>query len=77
MNILTVYTLNSHLLTLKAHNHKMDVLLLSTKVFEASKTNSVDPDQTAPYLGPQCLPLCLCKIDIFRCSYFAGVLRTK
>ena len=28
-------------------------------------------------LGPQCLPLCLCEIDIFRCSYFAGVLRTK
>ena len=27
-------------------------------------------------LGPQCLPLCLCKIDIFSCSDFAGVLRT-
>ena len=33
--ILTVYTLNSHLLTLKAHNHKMYVLS-STKLFEAS-----------------------------------------
>ena len=43
MKILTAYTLNSHLLTLKAHNHKM-----SSKIFEASYTNSVDPDQTAP-----------------------------
>ena len=50
--------MNSHLLILKAHNHKMYVLS-STKVFEATQTNSVDPDQTAPS-GPQCLPLCLC-----------------
>ena len=48
MKILTVYTLNSHLLTLKAHNHKMHVFLASTKIFEASQTNSVDPDQSAP-----------------------------
>ena len=48
MKILTVYTLNSHLLTLKAHNHKMYVFLLSAEIFEASKTNSVDPDQAAP-----------------------------
>ena len=48
MKILTVYTLNSHLLTLKAHNHKMYVYLSSTKIFEALSTNSVDPDQTAP-----------------------------
>ena len=48
MKIPTVYTLNSHLLTLKAHNHNMYVLS-STKIFEASQTNSVDPDQTAPY----------------------------
>ena len=47
MKILTVYTLNSHFLTLKAHNHKMYVLS-STKILEASQTNSVDPDQTAP-----------------------------
>ena len=32
---------------LKAHNHNM-YFLSSTKIFEASKTNSVDPDQTAP-----------------------------
>ena len=38
----------SDILTLKAHNHKMYVCLSSTKIFEASKTNSVNPDQTAP-----------------------------
>ena len=48
MKILTVHTLNSHLLTLKAHAHKMYVFLSSTKIFEAPYTNSVDPDQTAP-----------------------------
>ena len=36
MKILTIYTLNSYLLTLKAHNHKMYVFLSSTKIFEAS-----------------------------------------
>ena len=36
MKILTVYPLNSHLLTLKAHNHKMYFKLSSTKIFEAS-----------------------------------------
>ena len=35
MKILNVYTLNSHLLILKAHNHKMYVFLLSTRIFEA------------------------------------------
>ena len=35
------------LLTLKAHNHKM-YDLSSSKICEASKTNSADPDQTAP-----------------------------
>ena len=35
-------------LTLKAHNHKMYVFLLSTKIFEDSQTNNLDPDQTAP-----------------------------
>ena len=48
MKTLTVYTLNSHLLTLKAHNHKMYVFVPSTKLFEDSQINSVDPDQTAP-----------------------------
>ena len=48
MKILTVYTLNSHLLTLKVHNHKIYVFSLSTKIFEASSIKGVDPDQTAP-----------------------------
>ena len=43
MKILSVYTLNSHLLTLKVHNPKM-YFLSSTKICEASKTNSADPD---------------------------------
>ena len=53
MRILTVYTLNSHLLTLKEHNHKMYVFffLSSTKKFEASKKNSVDQYQTAPVVA--------------------------
>ena len=42
--ILTVYTLNSHLLTLKAHNHKMYVFCRPLNYL----INSVDPDQTAP-----------------------------
>ena len=46
-NRTNVYTRNSLLLTLKAHNHKM-YFLSSTKIFEASMTNNVDPDQTAP-----------------------------
>ena len=42
-------TLKSQLLILKAHNHKiMCFFFSSTKIFVAQKTNSVDPDQTAP-----------------------------
>ena len=44
MKVLAVYTLTSHELTLKAHITKSCMFLL----FEASLTNSVDPDQTAP-----------------------------
>ena len=36
-----------NLLSLKAHNHKC-MFLSSTKLFEASLINSVDPNQTAP-----------------------------
>ena len=50
MKILTVYTLNSHLLTLKDHITKSCMLLLSAEIFEASSTNSVDPDQAAPVI---------------------------
>ena len=56
MKILTVYTLSSHLLTLKVHYNKMYVFLSSTKIFEASLTNSVEQSD----LGPQCLSLYLC-----------------
>ena len=48
MKILTVYTLNSHLLTLKAHFTKRRMFLSSAEIFEASLTNCVDTDQTAP-----------------------------
>ena len=41
-----VYTLNSHLLTLKAHITKS--CILCRLILEASKTNSVDLDQTSP-----------------------------
>ena len=44
-------------------------------MFEASLTNSVDPDEIAPDLGQL---VCLYtyvnqKKDIFGCSYFAGI----
>ena len=48
MKILTVYTLNSHLFTIKAHNHKTVFFLSPTKIFEASQTKSVDPYQSVP-----------------------------
>ena len=51
MKILTVYTMNSRLLTLTAHIHKC-MFLSSTKIFEDSQTNSMYLDQT--------VPLCLC-----------------
>ena len=80
MTILTVWTLNSHFLTLIAHNHKMYVLS-STKIFEASQTNSVDPDRTAPVgavrSGSTMFASMLMLDRHFRCRYFAGVLRTK
>ena len=48
MKILTVYTLNSHLLTLKARDHKMYVFCRQLKYLKPHRENSVDPDQTAP-----------------------------
>ena len=42
------YTLNSHLLTLKAHITKSRMFLLTAEIFDASKTKRVGPDQTAP-----------------------------
>ena len=60
ITIMIVYTLNSHLLTLKAHIIKNRTFLSSAEMFEDSLTNNVDPDQTAPDLGPHCLHLYLC-----------------
>ena len=45
-NLDRIFTLNSHLLTLKAHNSKSRMPLSCAEIFEASLTNSVDPDQT-------------------------------
>ena len=55
-----LYTLNSHLLTLKAPITASHLLTLSAEnIFEASMTNSVDPDKTATasilILGPHCI----------------------
>ena len=54
MKIVTVYTLNSHLLILKEPTKTSPLLSSSAKCQEASFTNSVDPDQTAP-VGAVCL----------------------
>ena len=72
MNIMTVYTLNSHLSTLKADITKNRMLLSSAEIFEVSLTNNVDPDQAAP-----ASILMLTNKNIFGCSYFADVLRVK
>ena len=48
MKVLTVYTLTSHVLNLKANITKSRMFCCLLKHFEASLTNSVDPDQTAP-----------------------------
>ena len=50
IKVMSVYTLTSHVSTLKAHITKSRVFLLSAETlhFEISLTNSVDPDQTAP-----------------------------
>ena len=60
MKVLTVYTLTSHVLNLKAHITKRRMFLLSVETF-LSLLNSVDPDQIALLgksdLGPHCLRL--------------------
>ena len=43
-----IYTLNSHLLALKAHFIIKSHAYAFVEIFEASSTNSVDPDLTAP-----------------------------
>ena len=64
MTILTVYTLNSHLLTLKAHNDKMYVFCHPLKYFKPhrqtlwTKIRLLQQEQSD--LGQHCLSLCLC-----------------
>ena len=53
MKVLTVYTLTSHVLTLK----KVVCFCCLLKHFEASLTNSVDPDQTGSALFASILML--------------------
>ena len=81
MKILTVYTLNSYLLTLKPHTHKINVFLSSTKIVEASETNSVDPDQTAPvgavWSGSTMFASMLMLNRHFQMQLFCWRLRTK
>ena len=48
MKVQTLYALTSHVLTLKAHITKILCLCCLLNDFEASLTNSVDLDQTAP-----------------------------
>ena len=43
-----IYTLNSHLSALKAHITIKSHAYAFAEIFEASSTNSVDPDLTAP-----------------------------
>ena len=66
MKVLTVYILTSHVLTLKAHITKVVYFCCLLKHFEASLTNSIDPDQTAPIgavlSGSTLFGLYLCKI---------------
>ena len=47
MKILTIYTLNLRLLTLKAYITKKRMPLSSAEIFEDPSIYSVDPDQTA------------------------------
>ena len=67
-----IYILNSHILNLKAHTCitiKSHAYAFA-EIFEASSTNSVDPDLTAPVWR-------YTYVKIFGCRYFAGVLRAK
>ena len=79
MKILTVYTLNSHLLTFKAHITSR-MLLSPAAVFEASSTNGVDLDQTNSLIWVYTVRIYTYVnqlTDIFGCSDFAGVLMVK
>ena len=61
MKVLNVYTLTSHVLTLKAQIIKSCMFLMSAETFGSLLTTSIDPDQTEQsYLDPNCLRLYVC-----------------
>ena len=64
MKILTVYTLNSHSLTLKAHNHKMYFFCRPLRYLKPHRQTVWTQIRLLLFeqsdLGPQCLSLCLC-----------------
>ena len=60
VKILTVYTLNSHLLTLKAHNHKMYVFCRPLKHLKPHRQAVWTQIRLLSDLCQQYLPLCLC-----------------
>ena len=84
LKILTIYTLNLHLLTLKAHITKNRMPLSSAEIFEDPSIYIVDPDQTASiglvwsestlYAS---IFMLTNKQTFFGCNYFAGVLRVN
>ena len=70
-----IYTELTFINPLKPNHKKLSAFVVCRNVFEASFTNSVDPDQTALMSsliwGPRCLPLLTNKRDIF-CGHFKG-----
>ena len=81
MKILTIYTLNLRLLTLKAYITKNRMPLSSAEIFEDPSKYSTDPDQTASigavWSGSTLYAsifMLTNKQTFFGCSYFAGVL---
>ena len=58
MKIMTIYTLNLRLLTLKAYNTKIRMLKSSAEIVLDPSLYSVDPEQSG--LGPHCILQYLC-----------------
>ena len=56
--LIQVKCLKSRKYTLKRISQNRHMLLASAEIFEASSTNSVDPEQSG--LALRCLPLYLC-----------------
>ena len=71
MKTLTVYTINP----LKRINTKR-IFFVVHKLFEASKTNSVYPDQTAPVVANKCRYFLGISVSVLRINnVFASILR--